>query len=118
MNAVPIASCAALALGVALGGCGPPGDDQQTGSISAEQAQSARARLSPEVASRLDSGNAAYEEGRYEDAAELYRRVVETNPDVAAGWFGVYMAERALGNEDSARAALERAGAVSEKGGD
>lgn len=117
MRAVLIGSCVALALGLALGGCGRQEDDQRTGSISAEQARSARSRLSPEVASRLDSGNAAYEDGRYEDAGRLYRRVVEIDPDVAAGWFGVYMAERALGHEDSARAALERAGAVSERSG-
>ena len=34
---------------------------------------------------------------------------VELNPDAAAAWFGVYMAEKALGNEEAAAEALERA---------
>lgn len=116
MRIVPAASCLALTLALSGSACAPE-EDQRTGSMTDERARSAREALPAEVLSRIDSGNAAYREGRYEEAAAVYRRIVEADPDVAAGWFGLYMAERALGNQDAAEEALERAESLSSRSG-
>ena len=92
---------------VLLLGCG--GDDQRTDSITRDAVHDARAALDPALVEELDHGNAAVREGRHESALEHYRRGVEIDPTSAAAWFGVYMSERALGNEEAAAEALENA---------
>ncbi len=100
----------ALALGLAVlfAGCERP-EDQETGSLDRERVLETRAALDSAVVAALDSGNAAYRIGDYEGALEHYRSVVDAHEDLAAGWFGIYMAELALGNDDAANAAMERA---------
>jgi tetratricopeptide (TPR) repeat protein len=99
-----------LAVLVVAGACQrQPRDDQQTGSVSAADLQRAREQLSPEVRGALDSGNEAYREGRYLEAREHYQQAVQRDPEAAAGWFGLYMAELALGNAEAAEAAIRRA---------
>lgn len=61
----------------------------------------------------LTEGNTAYRAGAYAEARDLYRRAAEEMDDPSPAWFGVYMAERALGNEAAAQQALERAGGLS-----
>lgn len=115
---LPVLVLAVLVLPAA--GCGgeQPGDDAgRTGDTTRQRVGQARADLPPVLAARLDSGNSAYREGDYRRALELYRSATEEDAEVAAPWFGVYMAYSALGEEDSARAALERAGGLSESGG-
>ena len=97
-----------LALVVALAACDRP-DDQPTGSISADDVRDAADRLSPEVRTALDSGNAAYRSHDFETALRHYRAVTELDPDATAGWFGIYMAQRALGDTVAAQQALEQA---------
>lgn len=116
MRIASAASCLALAFGLAAGACTPE-EEQRTDSMTEERARSARGALRAEVVSLLDSGNVAYREGRFEEAADMYRRAVDDDPDVAAGWFGLYMAERALGNADDAQEALERAESLSGRNG-
>jgi tetratricopeptide (TPR) repeat protein len=100
----------AIALLAALAACqNAPRDDQRTGSVRAEDLDRARARLSPEVRTELDSANEAYRRGEYEAARERYQVVVRLDESVAAGWFGIYMAETALGNADAAETAIRRA---------
>ena len=91
-------------------GCDQP-DDQETGSISREEVEQARQDLGPEVLEALDAGNEAYRAGNYEEALELYRQANEAHVGggVAAAWFGIYMAELALGNEEAASEAMETA---------
>lgn len=95
-----------------LAGCARTGDDQETGTMSREEVLDARASLSPEVAAALDSGNAAYRDERYEDARQHYIAAVRADDDVAAVWFGLYMAELALGNAAGADSAMDRARAL------
>lgn len=95
-----------LALAAAAG-CRP--EDQRTDSIDPFEAMQRRENFPPGVAERLDSANAAFRADRHQDALDHYTAVTELAPDVAAGWFGVYMAQHALGNETAAREALERA---------
>lgn len=92
-------------------------DTERTGDMTRQRIGQARSGLPTAVAAKLDSGNAAYRAGDYERALELYRTAADENPDAAAAWFGVYMAYNAMGRDDSARAALERAGGLSESGG-
>lgn len=97
-----------VALTIVLVACGPP-DDQETGSIEDSDVRQAREDLAPELVAALDSGNAAYRRGDYQEALAFYQDAVELDEDVAAGWFGVYMAQLALGNPEAADSAMTRA---------
>jgi tetratricopeptide (TPR) repeat protein len=94
-------------LAVALAGCSPP-DDQETGSVSREEVIQARQSLDPAVVEALDAGNDAYRAGDYESALSHYREANQDG-DVAAAWFGIYMAQIALGNAEAADSAMQRA---------
>lgn len=61
------------------------------------------------VAARIDSANAAYRAGDYAEARRLFRDATEQSDRVPTAWFGVYMAEHALGNVAAADSALKRA---------
>lgn len=110
-----------LAGGLLLTGC--QGEETSTddrrpiGQASAPGEQgdrpSARQEMSAGVAAQLDSGNAAYRMEEYERARTHYRRALDQEEDSNAAWFGIYMAENALGNEAAADSALERAGSLS-----
>ena len=99
---------AAIAV-IALAACG--GDEGQRVELGDEpaQAENRRANWPDGVAARVDSANLYYSNGEYEAAAEVYRDLTEEYPDISTVWFGLYMAEHALGNEEAATAALERA---------
>lgn len=101
---VAVIGCLAALATVACGG--QKGNEQKTGSITAGEVRAQRANLPPELVAALDSGNAAFRAGDYEAALQQYRKAVELRKDVAAGWFGVYMAQRALGNIAAADSAL------------
>ena len=106
-NRARAATCAALAI-VAFAACERP-EDQETGSISAEDVHAAAEQYSPEVRAALDSGNAAYRNHEFETALLHYERAAAADDDATAAWFGVYMAQRALGDTVAAAQALERA---------
>lgn len=99
---------ALFALILAFAACSPP-DDQETGSIRGDDVRQARENLPPEIVAALDSGNAAYSRGDYQAALDDYREAVDHDDDVAAAWFGLYMAHQALGNTEAADSALVRA---------
>jgi tetratricopeptide (TPR) repeat protein len=84
-------------------------DDQETGSISRDEVLQAREALTPEVAAAIDSGNEAYRAKDYQTALEHYQEAAELDDDLAAAWFGIYMAQLALGNTEAAGEAMERA---------
>ena len=84
-------------------------DDQPTRSIDPDAAERTRAELPAELVAHLDSGSAAYRADDFEAAREQYRAAVAMDSSVTAAWFGVYMAERALGNAEAAEEALKRA---------
>ncbi len=99
-----ILGLAALAAAVS---CAP--EDQRTETLDARAAMQERANWPPAVVAQLDSGSAAFRARDLERALEHYTRVTEMEPEIGAGWFGVYMAQEALGAEAEAAAALERA---------
>ncbi len=72
-----------------------------------------RANWSAELQEQIDAGNTAYAEEDYERAAEIFREATDENPELGVAWFGLYMAESALGNQDAAQEALEKAEARS-----
>jgi Flp pilus assembly protein TadD len=96
-----------LALAVAVVGCAP--EDQRTDTIDLQAAEEARADLDPETVAQLDSGNVAFRARDMDRAVRHYRRVTELAPDLAAGWFGVYMTETMRGNTEAADSAFQQA---------
>jgi Flp pilus assembly protein TadD len=96
-----------LALALATSGCTP--DDQRTDTLDPHAGIGARAEMAQEVVAQLDSGSAAFRGDDFEAALAHYTRVTELDPENGPGWFGVYMAEDALGRADRAAVALERA---------
>ncbi|MDX1673776.1 MAG: tetratricopeptide repeat protein [Longimicrobiales bacterium] len=94
---------------LALAACG--GDEGERVELGEEptQAENRRANWPDGVAARVDSANLYYSNGDYEAAAEVYRDLTEEYPEISTVWFGLYMAESALGNEEAAAAALEKA---------
>lgn len=87
-------------------GCRP--DDQRTETLNV-QGENTRAGLPAEVTAQLDSGSAAYRAEDYETALAHYQRAADLAPDAPPGWFGVYMTQQRLGNEEAAEEAFERA---------
>jgi tetratricopeptide (TPR) repeat protein len=96
---------------VAAAACG--GEEGERVELGEPQQQetrpSARENWSPELTARVDSANAAYAEGDYEAAAAIFTAITEEQPDLGVAWFGLSMAERAMGNEEAAQEALEKA---------
>jgi tetratricopeptide (TPR) repeat protein len=108
-NRFTVVALAAVAL--TLGACrddGPP-DDQRTDTVTPQSMEQARAAWPAGLSEVVDSANAAYSEGDYDNALRLYRRGTEIAPDVTATWFGIYMAEHARGNIAAADSAMARA---------
>jgi Flp pilus assembly protein TadD len=97
---------AMLVLAVAVS-CRP--DDQRTETLDPHAGMQSREEMPPEAVAQLDSGTMAFRADDFEAALRHYTRVTEIAPDIGAGWFGVYMAAEALGEEDLAEEALERA---------
>jgi len=90
----------------ALAACRPA--DQATESVDVQAATRARETYPPTVVAQIDSGNAAYTAGDYGEALRHYRAAAEAGPEIPATWFGIYMAQHALGNLAAADSALER----------
>ena len=84
-------------------------DDQRTDTIDPSHVLQDRESLPPEVVAQVDSGTQAYRVHDMDAALRHYTRATQLEPDLAAGWFGVYMVESALGHEASADEALKRA---------
>ena len=90
-------------------------DDRRTDSFDPQEAMQHREDLPADVLAQLDSGSAAFREDDHAGALAHYTKATELGPDIAAAWFGVYMAQHALGNMEAAQAALERAQSVNPK---
>jgi len=65
-----------------------------------------------EVAAQLDSGSIAFRADDFAGALEHYTKATELAPDLAAAWFGVFMAQEALGNAQAAQEALAKTQAL------
>jgi tetratricopeptide (TPR) repeat protein len=87
--------------------------EQKTDTITARQATQGQETLPPAVRAQLDSANEAFRAGDHRTALEHYTKAKDLKSGVAAAWFGIYMAQHALGNEDSAKAALAEAQKIS-----
>jgi len=85
--------------------CSPP-EDQRTDSV--DPATAGR-EVAGEARIQLDSGNAAFRAGDYAGALSHFTRVTELLPEDATGWFGVYMAHDAMGNQAAADSAIAQA---------
>lgn len=105
----PLRSLALLAIGLlGVAGCRPP-DDQRTDSVDPVEAMQERESWDPAMTAQLDSGNAAIRADDFTSARRHFTAVTEMEAEVAAGWFGLYLAHQGLGDADAAAEALERA---------
>jgi len=84
-------------------------DDQRTDSADPAAAMQLRANWSPEAVAHLDAGNEAIRADSFDVARIHFLAVTVAEPEIAAGWFGLYLAEQGLGDGEAAGAALERA---------
>lgn len=103
---------AVLAISAALLATGCVPEDQRTGSIDEETWAAVEAAYTPAVKAQIDSANVAYKAADYPVALIHYERALAMEDDVPAAWFGVYMAQHAMGNMEEANQALERARAL------
>lgn len=102
----------AVVTSVALAACGGEEDAPEAMEFEGERVEQARANWPEGLSERIDSGNVAYREGRYEESADIFRRATAQNPHIGSTWFGLYMAEHALGNIEAADSALAQAEAL------
>jgi len=103
--AVAVGACVSC---VPLAACREPGD-QRTDTLDPSEARARRAQLSESVVAQLDSGSAAFSSRDYAGALRHYQAAVAGDSTVAAAWFGVYMAQTALGDQRAAEDAFARA---------
>ena len=114
----------ALVLAAAAAACGGPsaepagdaggayadvGARDPSGAVGGEAGTWSPAEGLPEPDEHLALGNAAYRSRDFTTALEQYEEAARLDPGAPAAWFGVYMAQQALGNEAAAEAALRRA---------
>ncbi|UCG75833.1 MAG: hypothetical protein JSV95_00415 [Gemmatimonadota bacterium] len=96
-------ACLLAAAGLAWTACG----ESESGSAW-EGMTINREDMPQEVAVLIDAGNSAFSAGNLEAARRHYLGAAALDSTVAAAWYGVAMAERALGNEAAADSALAR----------
>jgi len=89
-----------------LAACRPA--EPATESVDVQAGTRARETYPPIVVAQIDSGNAAYSAGNYGEALRHYRAAADAGPEIPATWFGIYMAQHALGNLEAADSALQR----------
>ena len=80
-----------------------------SGAVGGEAGTWSPAEGLPGPDEHLALGNAAYRSRDFTTALEQYEEAARLDPGAPAAWFGVYMAQQALGNEAAAEAALRRA---------
>jgi tetratricopeptide (TPR) repeat protein len=64
------------------------------------------------AAAQLDSGNAAYRAKDFKGALAHYRKSADRAPGLAAAWFGLYMAQSALGDKAGADSSMKKVQAL------
>jgi len=103
---------ATLVAALLSAGCGrsqPPGRD-------AAQAPAATASGAPRMelgaGVQLDSGNSSYRAKDYAGALAHYRNAAGRDPSLVAAWFGIYMAQTAMGNTVGADSAMQKVQAL------
>lgn len=99
---------ALMLLVVASSTCKPAESPPAEAPQAQEAAPPAQAAVSPEVAAQLDSGSTAFRADDFAGALTHYTKATELAPDLAAAWFGVFMAQEALGNPQAAQEALAK----------
>lgn len=91
-----------------LAACGE-GEDTRVPLDGQEDGEAARVQdLPPEIRTSMDSANAAYRVGNYEEALEHFTEVTRRAPGFAAGWYGISMTQSALGQDAAADSAMMR----------
>lgn len=101
-----ILSCLFLCAAASVAsGCSGGGNEADR---SFDDMKLSRDEMPHEIKVLIDAGNAAFAAGNYEAAQRHYLGAAARDTAVAAAWYGVAMAERALGNDAAADSALQR----------
>lgn len=87
--------------------CQSRSNEQRTDTMNPEQALKQREDMPPAFVAELDSGSTSFRNKDYQGALRHYQAATKINEGIAAGWFGVYMAQHALGNEKAAQEAMD-----------
>lgn len=112
IHAGGLARSGALVVAVLLlAGCAEEGAPERVplgaaGAMERAGAERAPEALPPQLQERLDHGNAAYRAGDYEEALRHFDKAVTLEPALAAGWYGIGMAELALDRPAAADSAM------------
>jgi Flp pilus assembly protein TadD len=101
-----------MLLAVATATCKPAEAPPAEVPQAREAAPAAQSVVSPETAAQLDSGSVAFRADDFAGALGHYTKATELAPDLAAAWFGVFMAQEALGNAQAAQEALAKTQAL------
>lgn len=104
----PKHALALMLLVAAASTCGPAEPPQDEAPQVQEAAPPEQTPISPEAAAQLDSGSTAFRADDFAGALAHYTKATELAPDLAAAWFGVFMAQEALGNAQAAQEALAK----------
>lgn len=99
---------ALMLLVVASSTCKPADAPPTEAPQGQEAAPPTQAPVSPEATAQLDSGSTAFRADDFAGALAHYTKATELAPDLAAAWFGVFMAQEALGNPQGAQEALAK----------
>jgi tetratricopeptide (TPR) repeat protein len=91
--------------------CGQ-GERAESAAVPAQGQKAETPKVELGAASQLDSGNAAYRRKDYGTALGHYTSAARRQPDLAAAWFGIYMANRELGDSAAADSAMRRVQAL------
>lgn len=87
-------------------GCGGEGAQERVPLNGPPAGQADPTALPAAIQEGLDAGNTAYRAGDYEQALDHFREVTHAAPDLAVGWYGVGLAQAAMGNPDAADSAM------------
>jgi len=87
-------------------GCGGDGAQDRVPLNTPQADQGDPGELPSELQERLNAANAAYRDGEYDRALEYFRQVTHQAPALAVGWYGIGLAQAALGNSEAADSAM------------
>lgn len=65
------------------------------------------------LVAHLDSGSQAFADGRLQEARRHHLVAVELAPELTSAWFGLFMVEDSLGNDEAADSALAQVRRIS-----
>lgn len=101
-----------LLTALAVAGCGRKEQPGTPATTAGTGTMTETPRVELGTSAQLDSGNTAFRAKDYQGALAHYRKATEREPALAAGWFGLYMAQSALGDKAGADSSMRKVQAL------